>query len=70
MNRTTIRKALSRAAGGAEFVTQGDIKRCIGCGNDRAAEITRGLDFIRFNRTKQYDIGEVADRIYENTVRR
>lgn len=70
MNRTTIRKALSRAAGGAEFVTQGDIKRCIGCGNDRAAEITKGLDFIRFNRTKQYSVDEVAARIYENTVRR
>lgn len=67
MNRTTIRKALQRSANGAEFVTQGDIRRCIGCGSDRAAEIVEGLGFIRFNRTKQYDVDEVADRIWQHT---
>lgn len=67
MNRTTIKKALRRAASGAEFVTQGDIKKCLGCGNDRAAEIVSGLGFIRFNRMKQYDVDEVADRIYQFT---
>lgn len=65
MNRTTIRKALQRSAGGAEFITQGDIRRCIGCGSDRAAEIVRDLDFIRFNRTKQYFVDDVADRILQ-----
>lgn len=69
MNRTTIRKALSRASGGAEFVTTGDIRKCLGCGSDRAAEITKDLDFVRFNRTKQYDIDEVAAKIYTHVER-
>ena len=68
MTKTSIRKALQRAAGGAEFITQGDIKRCLGCGNDRAAEITKGLEFVRFSRTKMYDADEVADRIYESVT--
>ncbi len=67
MTKTSIRKALQRASGGAEFVTQGDIKKCLGCGNDRAAEITDGLEFIRFGRTKIYDADEVAARIYSCT---
>ena len=67
MTKTSIKKALIKAAGGASFITQGDIKRCLGCGDDRAAFITRGLDYIRFNRTKQYDADEVAARIYEYT---
>lgn len=67
MTKTSIRKALQRAAGGAEFVSQGDIKRCLGCGNDRAAEITDGLEFVRFGKKKIYDADEVAARIYDNT---
>ena len=67
MTKTSIRKALQRAAGGAEFVSQGDIKKCLGCGNDRAAEITDGLEFVRFGKKKIYDADEVADRIYSNT---
>ena len=67
MTKTSIKKALQRAAGGAEFVTKSDIKRCLGCGNDRAAEIIRGLEFIRFSRKKLYDMDDVAARIHENT---
>ena len=67
MTKTSIRKALQRAAGGAEFVSQGDIKKCRGCGNDRAAEITAGLEFVRFGTKKIYDADEVAAKIYENT---
>ena len=67
MTKTSIKKALIKAAGGANFITQGDIRRCLGCGDDRAAFIVKGLDFIRFNRTKQYDVDEVAARIYEYT---
>lgn len=65
MTKTSIKKALQKAAGGAEFINREDIKRCMGCSNDRAAQITNGLDFIRFNRVKQFDIDEVAARICE-----
>jgi len=67
MTKESIKRALIKAAGGATFITQGDIKRCLGCGNDRAAFIVKGLGFIKFNRTKQYDVGEVAARIWEYT---
>jgi len=67
MTKTSIKNALRRAAGGAEFATKSDIKKCLGCGNDRAAEIIRGLTFIRFSRKKLYDIDDVASRIFDNT---
>ena len=67
MTKTSIKNALQRAAGGAEFVTKSDIKKCLGCGNERAAEIIRGLDFIRFSRKKLYDVDDIAARIYSNT---
>ena len=66
MNRTTIKKALRRSADGAEFVTKGDIKKCLGCGNDRAAEIVSGLHFIKIGNWKRYDADEVAERIYQS----
>ena len=69
MNRTTIKKALKRASGGAEFINQNTVKTCMGWGNDRTMETLRGLDFIRQNKTKQYDIDEVAGRIYESVER-
>lgn len=63
MNKTSIRNALKRSAGGAEFITQGDIKRSLRCGNDRAAEIVKGLEYFKFGRTKKYDVDEVAGAI-------
>ena len=69
MTKTSVKKLLQRAANGAEFITKGDIKRAIGCGNDRAVEITKGLDYICFQRTRQYDVDEVAERIMESVVR-
>lgn len=66
MTKTSIRRSLQKAAGGAEYVTKSDIKRCLGCGNDRAAELVKGLDFIRFSRKKRYDADEVAMRIYSS----
>lgn len=65
MTKTSIRKALQRAAGGAEFVNREQIKDCMGWGNDRVNETVKGLGFIRQSRIRQYDIDEVAARIYE-----
>lgn len=67
MTKTSIKKALIKAAGGAAFINREDIKRCIGCGNERVQEITKGLEYIRFNRVKLYDADEVAARILERT---
>ena len=65
MTKTSIRKALQRSAGGAEFVNRQQIKSCMNWGNDRANEIVKTLDFIRRGRTRQYDVNEVAAKIYE-----
>ena len=64
MTKESIKRALIRAADGAMYVTHGDIKRCFGCGNDRAAFITNGLRCIKFQRTKLFDVEDVAERIY------
>ena len=65
MTKTSIRKALQRSAGGAEFVNIQQIKRCMGWGNDRTYETVKGLGFIRLGRTRQYDVDEVAAKIYQ-----
>lgn len=67
MTKTSIRKALQRTAGGAEFVNRQHIKSCMGWGNERTNEVVKGLDFIRRGRTRQYAAEEVAARIYEQT---
>lgn len=66
MTRTTIKRALKNAAGGAEFIDRSGVKRCMGWGNGRTDSTLSGLDFIRQKQRKQYDIEEVADRIYES----
>lgn len=65
MTKTSIRKALQRAAGGAEFINRQQIKSCMNWGNDRVNEAVKPLGFIRQGRTRQYDVDEVAARIYE-----
>ena len=69
MTKTSIRTLLKRAANGAEWITKGDIKKALGCGNDRAIEITDGLDYVKFGRMRQYDVDEVAAKIYQSVVR-
>lgn len=65
MNKTTIRKSLSRSANGAEFINREQIKACMGWGDDRTKLVTDGLQFICLNRTRQYDVDEVAARIMQ-----
>lgn len=69
MNKTMIKKCLKRSARGSEFITQNEVKKCMGWGNNRTMETLRGLDCIRRNRTKQYSIDEVADRIFADMER-
>lgn len=66
MTKTSIKKLLKSAAGGAEFITRGDIKKAFRCGNDRAEEITDGLDYICFGRTRHFDVDEVAQKVFES----
>ena len=65
MNKQTIRNALQRAAGGAEFINRQQIKAGMGWGNDRAYKTVEGLSYITQGRNRQYDIDEVAARIYQ-----
>ena len=47
MTRASIRDKLKKSASGAEFITKGDVKRCMGRGSDRVASTVKGLDFVR-----------------------
>ena len=62
MNKTSIRKVMTRYAG-SEFNNKEQLKRCMGWGNDRADKTLSGLDYITLGRTRQYDAEEVAERI-------
>lgn len=65
MTKTSIKQKLQSTVGGASFINRGDIKRCMGWGNERVNELVRPLSYIKRGRTRQYDIDEVAARIYE-----
>lgn len=65
MTKTSIKQKLMKASGGAEYVNRGDIRRCMGWGNERVNNLVKPLSFIRRGRVRQYDIDEVAARIYE-----
>lgn len=69
MNKSTIKRTLQRRAGGAEFISQNQVKECMGWGNDRTIATLKPLDCIRRGRTKQYSIDEVAARIFEEVER-
>ena len=69
MNKTAIKKALRSSAAGAEFITQNEVKKCMGWGNTRTMDTLKGLDCIRRARTKHYLIDEVAAKIFEEVER-
>ncbi len=69
MNKSSIKQILLHETGGAGVINASQVKRAMGWGNDRTSETLRGLDFIRRNRTKQYDIDEAATVIAESIER-
>ncbi len=69
MNKSSIKQRLSQKVGGADFINPNQLKKAMGWGNDRTYRCLKGLDFIRSERTKQYDIDEVAAAIMESVVK-
>lgn len=69
MNKSTIKKTLQKSAKGKEFITQNEVKKCMGWGNDRTISTLKSLDCIRRSRTKHYLIDEVAAKIFEDVER-
>ncbi|MCR5033841.1 MAG: hypothetical protein K6B42_00280 [Clostridia bacterium] len=67
MTKTEIRNTLRQSVDGKAFLTKSDLKRCLGCGSDRASEILRGLQFIRFSRKKLYSVDDVAAVLVKHT---
>ena len=65
MNKQTLVNDLRKAANGAEFVNRQQIKSVRGCGNRAVDCYTQGLPFIRHNRTKLFDVKDVAERMME-----
>lgn len=66
MNKSSIKQILLKETGGAGVINASQVKRAMGWGNDRTGETLKGLDFIRRNRTKQYDVDEAAAVIAES----
>lgn len=69
MNKTAIKKLFMAENKGCSFVTQGDIKRVMGWGNDRTIGLVRELDYISAGRTKQYMVDEVAAKIATQIIK-
>lgn len=68
MNKTSIKKKLSQETG-TGFINANQLKKVMGWGNDRTRATLKNLDFIRLNKTKQYDVDEVATVIAESIER-
>ena len=68
MNKSVIKTALRRGAGGAEFINQNQVKKIMGWGNTRTQNTLEGLSYIKMARNKQYLIDDVADRIFAQMV--
>ena len=69
MNKSTIKKVLQSSARGDQFITQNEVKKCMGWGNSRTIETLKPLDCIRRARTKHYLIDDVAAKIFEDVER-
>lgn len=67
MEKHVIEKELKSFTGGL-FITQGQLKQALGCGNDTVSEVLKGMDYIRFERTKRYSIKDVAQRLWDNRI--
>ena len=68
MKKSKIKAVLKSSVKGAEFINRSQVKRVMGWGNDRTAKTLDGLDYICMERTKQYLVDDVADRIYAQMV--
>lgn len=67
MEKHVIEKELKSFTGGL-FITQGQLKQALGCGNDTVSEVLKDMDYIRFERTKRYSIKDVAQRLWDNRI--
>ena len=63
MTKTEIKNMLRQSVDGKLFMTKNDLKKALGCGSDRAAEILNGVGYIRFSRKKYYSIIDIADEL-------
>lgn len=68
MKKSKIKAVLKSSVKGAEFINQNQVKKVMGWGNDRTVKTLEGLDYICMNRTKQYLVDDVADRIFAQMV--
>lgn len=69
MTKTSIKKILQHECKGAGLINGQQVKRALGWGNTRTADLLRDLDCIVSAKRKLYDVDEVADRVYMQVVK-
>lgn len=67
MTKSELKTTLRQSVNGKAFMTKNDLKKCLGCGSERASEILRGLHFIRFDRKKIYAVDDIAAELIKHT---
>lgn len=67
MEKATIQRELEQVSGGV-FITQSQIKKALGCGNDTLGDVVSGLDYITFGKKKRYLIKDITDRLWNSRI--
>lgn len=68
MDKQTLVKTLTKYAKGSAFINHEQIKRCLGCGNDKAYSLTESLSYFKNGRKKLYLVEELAEVIAEKII--
>lgn len=64
MNKQEIRRSLEKYSG-RPFMNITEIAKCRGHDRKWARELVAGLDYFQEGKSKDYHVGEVADRMME-----
>lgn len=66
MNKGTISRMLFKACKGAGLISKSEIRRATGWGFTLTEEVLSSLEYIQVNRSKYYQVEEVAEAMAEH----
>ena len=69
MDKKQLKLELSRCSNNASMISPRKVREYTGLGNNKVAELLKGLDRIKDSNGEKYFITDVAERILERTVR-
>lgn len=69
MEKKILCRNLKTYCNGKEMITPRKVREFTGYGQNKVAEMLKGLDYLPDGNTRRYFILDVAERILERTIR-